>query len=87
MTHETLLEVALRTLSKETTARVRAQAKVERLQRQLSRLKAAADPGSCFAELSPKTGLPRDVVVRAYVRSDRKAHRPQLEKYLALLAR
>ena len=41
MTHETLLEVALRTLSRETTARVRAQAKVERLQRQLSRLKAA----------------------------------------------
>ena len=68
MTHETLLEVALRTLSKETTARVRAQAKVERLQRQLSRLKSAADPRVCFAELSPKTGLPRDVVVRAYVR-------------------
>ena len=87
MERESLVMMALRALSEETTLRVRAQAKVERLQRQLARLKSAANPEVGFAELSPKTGLPRDVVVRAYVRSDRKAHRPQLEKYLALLAR
>ena len=87
MERESLVMMALRALSEETTLRVRAQAKVERLQRQLARLKSAANPGEDFASLSQKTGLPRDVVVRAYVRSDRKAHRPQLEKYLALLAR
>lgn len=37
-----------------------------------------------FGERSNITGLPRDIFVRAYVRSDQKPHAPQNEKYIQL---
>ena len=58
---------------------------MKRLQRQLEKLALAALPKSAFGEPSRTTGLPKDKVISTHLRSSRRPHRPQVEKYIQLL--
>lgn len=53
------------------------------LKKQCELLANRAIPGK-FGEPSDTTGLPRDIIVGSYSKSDRRAHRPQYEEFVQL---
>ena len=79
------VEALVTTLEQEVCRRASAEQQVEFLRGQLEKLTLAAMPKSIFGEPSRTTGLPKDKVIFTHLRSDRRPHRPQTEKYIQLL--
>jgi len=79
------VEALITTLEQEVCRRIAAEQEMKCLQRQLEKLALAALPKSAFGEPSRTTGLPKDKVVSTHLRSSRRPHRPQVEKYIQLL--
>ncbi len=44
-----------------------------------------AIPDSAFGAISRATGLPRDIIVKAYHKSDKRRHEPQTERHIQLV--
>jgi anti-repressor protein len=79
------VEALITTLEQEVCRRIAAEQEMKCLQRQLEKLALAALPKSAFGEPSRTTGLPKDKVISTHLRSSRRPHRPQVEKYIQLL--
>ena len=79
------VEALVTTLEQEVCRRASAEQQVEFLRGQLEKLTLAAMPKSIFGEPSRTTGLPKDKVIFTHLRSDRRKHQPQTEKYIQLL--
>ena len=79
------VEALITTLEQEVCRRITAEQEMKCLQRQLEKLALAALPKSAFGEPSRTTGLPKDKVISTHLRSSRRPHRPQVEKYIQLL--
>lgn len=73
---EDQLKAVYQTLEQEMYRRIKA----EYENRQLRRLAQLAIPDTEFGAISRITGLPRDIYVGTYLKSDRRPHRPQLDK-------
>jgi len=79
------VEALITTLEQEVCRRIAAEQEMKCLQRQLEKLALAALPKSAFGEPSRTTGLPKDKVISTHLRSSRRPHPPQVEKYIQLL--
>ena len=79
------VEALVTTIEQEVCRRASAEQQVEFLRGQLEKLTLAAMPKSIFGEHSRTTGLPKDKVIFTHLRSDRRKHQPQTEKYIQLL--
>jgi len=82
---ERQVEALITTLEQEVCRRIAAEQEIKCLQRQLEKLALAALPKSAFGEPSRTTGLPKDKVISTHLRSSRRPHPPQVEKYIQLL--
>jgi prophage antirepressor-like protein len=79
------IEALITTLEQEVCRRASAEQQVEFLRGQLEKLTLAVMPKCVFGEISRTTGLPKDKVIFTHLRSDRRRHQPQSEKYIQLL--
>ena len=79
------IKALITTIEQEIYRRASAEQQVEFLRGQLEKLTLAAMPKSQFGELSRKTGLPKDKIISTHLRSDKRPHRPQVEKFVQLL--
>ena len=79
------IKALITTIEQEIYRRIAAEQEIKCLQRQLEKLTLAAMPKSQFGELSRKTGLPKDKIISTHLRSDKRPHRPQVEKFVQLL--
>ena len=72
------------TLGEEISRRKDAERLAGYFQKQLCKISGTARPKRKFGEISKVTGLPMDKVIGVHLRSDRRTHEPQLEKYIQL---
>ena len=78
------VQALMSTLEQEMSRRINAEGRLKLLENQLKKVAKKALPAN-FGELSKKTGLPKDKLVKPYARSDSRPHKPQLFEYFQLL--
>lgn len=76
-------DVLMATLYTEMERRVKAEAERDEYKRNLARIAAISNLE--FGSISEETGLARDIVVGAYVKSSKKKHEPQYTRYVQLI--
>lgn len=81
--HSLNQDVLMATLYNEMERRIKAETERDEYKRNLRRMAVAANLN--FGELSDVTGLPKDVVIAPYCKSNTRKHRPQTERYIQLI--
>jgi prophage antirepressor-like protein len=72
-------------LREEAYYRALAELECKSLKKQVRNLSRFAIPKAKFGSISPSTGLPRDIIVATYLKSDSRAHKGHGEQYVQLL--
>lgn len=75
----------IETVREEAYRRAAAELEILHLQKQLAKVADFADAVQDFGEMSRRTGLPKDLIVRPHVRSMKKPHRPSTQIIQMLL--
>lgn len=75
----------IETVREEAYRRAAAELEILHLQKQLAKVADFADAVQDFGEVSRRTGLPKDLIVRPHVRSMKKPHRPSTQIIQMLL--
>ncbi len=79
------LQALIVTVQEEAYRRAVAELENKQLRRAIEGLAKFAVPDSAFGEMSRVTGLPRDIIVKAYHKSDKRKHAPQVKRHIQLV--
>lgn len=79
------LQALIVTVQEEAYRRASAELENKQLRRAIEGLAKFAVPDSAFGEMSRVTGLPRDIIVKAYHKSDKRKHAPQVKRHIQLV--
>lgn len=82
---KTDIQSLIETVREEAYRRAAAELEILHLQKQLAKVADFADAVQDFGEMSRRTGLPKDLIVRPHVRSMKKPHKPSTQIIQMLL--